>query len=188
MRATVHALGKAVIEYHMGGLGIWVRFSPMGLQCQHTKKGEGFSFYGNKKHENRAIIWLRPYEPPPEEPDTEYPFWLCTGRVIEHWHSGSMTRRVKQLHQAMPAAYVELNREDARKLGVSSGSKIRLVSRRGKLELPASVGGRGEPPQGSVFVPFFDESLIVNVLTIDAHCPLSKQPDYKKCAVKVERA
>ena len=127
-------------------------------------------------------------KPPPEEPDKEYPFWLCTGRVIEHWHTGSMTRRVPQLHQAMPATYVEVNPDDARELGIQPGGNVRLVSRRGQLELPAKISGRGKPPRGSVFVPFFDESKIVNVLTLDAHCPISKQPDYKKCAVKIERA
>lgn len=153
----------------------------------YVKKGEGFSFYGNKKHENRAVIWIRPYEAHAEEPDKEYPFWLCTGRVLEHWHTGSMTRRVKQLHQAMPKSYVELNPEDARELGVVTGNQVRLLSRRGKLELPVSVKGRSVPPRGSVFVPFFEEEKIINIITLDAHCPLSKQPDYKKCAIKIER-
>ncbi|EKD42034.1 MAG: hypothetical protein ACD_73C00364G0001, partial [uncultured bacterium] len=58
------------------------------------KKGSGFDFYGNKKSNNRAHVWFRPYEPAHEVPNEEYPYWLCTGRVLEHWHSGSMTRRV----------------------------------------------------------------------------------------------
>ena len=153
----------------------------------YVKKGEGYSFYGNKALENRAVVWARPYEPHAEEPDKDYPFWFCTGRVLEHWHTGSMTRRVRQLHQAMPAAFVEIHPEDARELGVVTGNMVRLVSRRGSLELPASVGGRSIPQKGLVFAPFFDESKIINVLTLDAHCPLSKQPDYKKCAVKLEK-
>jgi len=153
----------------------------------YVKQGEGYSFYGNKADGNCAIIWPRPYEPAAEEPDAEYPMWLCTGRVLEHWHTGSMTRRVQQLHQAMPAAYAELHPEDARELGVVSGHPVRLVTRRGTLEMPASVGGRATPQRGMVFVPFFDESKLVNVLTLDAHCPISKQPDYKKCAVRVEK-
>ena len=121
-------------------------------------------------------------------PDEEYPFWLCTGRVLEHWHTGSMTRRVKQLHQAVKEGYVELNRADAQRLGVGTGQMVRVVSRRGELELPAQVDGRGKPPQGSVFIPFFDESRLPNVLTLDAMDNISKEPDYKKCAVRVERA
>jgi len=153
----------------------------------YVKKGEEFSFYGNKKFGNRAVIWQRPYVDPPEKPDGDYPFWLCTGRVVEHWHTGSMTRRVKQLHQAMPSAYVELNPEDAREMGVSDGAKVKLVSRRGEIILEAAIDRRGVPKRGNLFVPFFDESKLINELTLDAHCPLSKQPDYKKCAVRVEK-
>ena len=150
-------------------------------------KQEGeFDFYGKPDH--RAWIWFRPYEPPPEMPDGEYPFWLCTGRVIEHWHTGSMTRRVPILHQAMPKSYVEVNKDDARRLNIRHGDAVKLISRRGEIIMDASVGGRGEPTPGQVFVPFFDESYLINELTLDAYCPISKQPDYKKCAVRVEKA
>jgi nitrate reductase NapA len=149
-------------------------------------KGDGFDFYG--KPEGRAWVWFRPYEPAPEVPDTNFPFWLNTGRVVEHWHTGSMTRRIPILHQAVPNAYAELHPQDAAALRVRSGDRVRLTSRRGSLVLPALVGGRGEPTRGQVFVPFFDEGLLINELTIDAYCPISKQPDYKKCAVRVERA
>jgi nitrate reductase (cytochrome) len=144
-----------------------------------------YDFYGNPDH--RAWIWLRPYEPAPETPDERFPFWLNTGRVLEHWHSGSLTRRIPTLHRAMPGAYVEIHREDARELGVRDGSRVRLVTRRGSLELPARIDFRAQPPRGQVFVPFFDESLLVDRLTLDAFCPISGQPDYKKCAVRVER-
>lgn len=149
-------------------------------------QGDTWDFYGNPDH--KAYLWLRPYEAPPEIPDREYPFWLCTGRVIEHWHSGSMTRRIPVLHRAVPRAYVELNPKDARRLGIVDGGPVRLTSRRGSMVFPASVDGRGVPEPGQVFVPFFDENLLVNELTLDAHCPISKQPDYKKCAVRVEKA
>lgn len=153
----------------------------------YVKKGEDFSFYGNKKHENRAVIWLRPFEDAPEIPSKEYPFWLCTGRVVEHWHSGSMTRRVKQLHQAVPRAYVEIHPDDASSMGISDGNMVRLTTPRGKIDLPASINGRAVPQKGLVFVPFFDEGKIINMLTLDQYCPLSKEPDYKKCAVKIEK-
>ena len=154
----------------------------------YVKKSRGVHFYKAKGYGERAAVWLRPYHPPAEVPDEEYPFWLCTGRVLEHWHTGSMTRRVKQLHQAVPRAYVELNRGDAVALGVQDGQRVRLVTRRGELVLTASVDHRGQPPRGSLFVPFFDESLLINELTLDAMDSISKQPDYKKCAVRVERA
>ncbi len=87
----------------------------------------------------------------------------------------------------MPHGYVELNPKDAERLGIRNGDKVRLTSRRGEIVLPASVNERGQPPVGQVFVPFFDEELLINDLTLDAFCPISKQPDYKKCAVKVEK-
>lgn len=154
----------------------------------YVPEGAGFAFYGNHSLGDRAVIWQRPYQEPPEPPDDEYPFWLTTGRVLEHWHTGSMTRRVPQLHQAQPKAYVEMNAEDAREMGLSDGALVKVVSRRGELELEARVNGRGAPPPGRLFIPFFDEALLPNLLTIDAHCPISKQPDYKKCAVRLEKA
>ncbi len=153
----------------------------------NVKKGAGIEFYHSVSEDGRAQIWLRPYEEPPESPDKDFPFWLCTGRVLEHWHTGTMTRRVPQLERSMPQAYVELNREDARRLGISDGEIVEVSTRRGALKLPAWIDGRGSPPPGSLFIPFFDERLLVNQLTLDAHDPFSKQPDYKKCAATVRR-
>ncbi len=151
-----------------------------------AKPGDTHHFYG--KPDNKAWIWFRPYEPAAESPDKDYPFWLNTGRVVEHWHTGSMTRRIPVLHQAMPHAYVELHPADAAKINVKTGDRVKLTSRRGSLVLPALIDRRGRPPEGQVFVPFFDEKLLINELTLDAFCPISKEPDYKKCAVRVEKA
>ena len=148
--------------------------------------GKEFHFYG--KPDGKAVIWQRPYEPAPEEPDNEFDFWLCTGRVVEHWHTGSMTRRISVLHQAMPHAYVESHPSDAKRMQIQTGDSVKLTTRRGSMKLPASINERGVPVKGHVFVPFFDENLLINDLTLDAFCPISKQPDYKKCAVKVEKA
>jgi len=148
-------------------------------------KNDDFDFYGKPDH--KAWIWLRPYEPAAESPDSEYPFWLNTGRVLEHWHTGSMTRRIPILHRAVPESYVEINAVDATALGITNGTKVKIVSRRGSMVMKASINGRGRPPKGMVFVPFFDENYLINEVTLDAFCPISKQPDYKKCAVKLER-
>jgi nitrate reductase NapA len=88
----------------------------------------------------------------------------------------------------MPRSYVELHPEDAHALGVNNGDLVELETRRGKLRLSAWLDGRGAPARGSVFVPFFDESLLVNELTLDLVDEFSKQPDYKKCAVSVRKA
>ncbi len=153
-----------------------------------VQAGREVDFYWGKQKDHKATIWARPYEPPPEVPDKDYPFWLSTGRVLEHWHSGTMTRRVPQLHRAMPRAYVELHPVDAARLNIVTGSRVRLTSRRGEIVLPAWINGRSMPAKGSVFVPFFAEESLINELTLEAFCPLSKEPDYKKCAVRIEKA
>ncbi|MBK7585244.1 MAG: molybdopterin-dependent oxidoreductase [Myxococcales bacterium] len=167
--------------------GTWreTRWRFAGFDDPFVKKGQEFDFYWSTTKDGKAQIWARPYEPPPESPDKDYPLWLCTGRVIEHWHTGTMTMRIPQLQAAMPQAYVEMNRDDARRLGISNGEIVTLETRRGALDLPVWIDGRGEPPPGSVFVPFFDETRLINQLTLDAFDPFSKQPDYKKCAARV---
>jgi nitrate reductase NapA len=144
-----------------------------------------FDFYGHA--DGRAWIWLRPYEPPAEAPDREYPFWLGAGPVLEHWGSGAMTQRIPVLHRSIPRAYVEIHRDDATGLGIRNGQMVRLVSRRGTLEIEARIDYRAQPPRGQLFVPSFDESRPVNRLTLDARCPLSGQPASSACAVRVER-
>jgi nitrate reductase NapA len=168
--------------------GTWreTKFRFVKGEDPYATKGD-IQFYHSVTKDDRALIWFHPYEPPPESPDAEYPFWLCTGRVLEHWHTGSLTMRIPQLHRAMPQAYVELNRDDARALGVANGETVRLETRRGMLDLPAWIDGRGAPAKGVVFVPFFDQTLLINRLTLEAYDPFSKQPDYKKCAVRVRK-
>lgn len=170
--------------------GTWreTRFRFAEFDDPYVKKGTEFQFYHSITGDDRAMIWFRPYEPPPEVPDADYPFWLNTGRVIEHWHTGTMTRRVPELHRAVPRAYAELHPDDARALGIHRGDWVRIESRRGHLDLPAWINGRGKPPRGQVFVPFFDETKLINEVTLDAYDPFSRQPDYKKCAVRVLRA
>jgi nitrate reductase NapA len=154
----------------------------------YVTPGKGLQFYHSVTKDDRALIWFRPWVAPPEVPDKDYPLWLDTGRVLEHWHSGTMTMRVPQLRRAMPRAYAEISREDAAAVGVKTGDLVKLETRRGALVLPAWVDGRGKCPKGHVFVPFFDEKLLINLLTLEAHDPFSKQPDYKKCAVRLVKA
>jgi len=151
----------------------------------YVKTGEGVKFYGNA--DGKANIFALPYEPPPEEPDHDFDLWLVTGRVLEHWHSGSMTRRVPELYRAFPNAVVFMHPDDAKARGLRRGQEIKISSRRGTMVSRVETAGRNRPPVGVVFVPWFDESQLVNKLTLDATCPISKQTDYKKCAVKVEK-
>jgi nitrate reductase NapA len=152
----------------------------------YVKKGEGVRFYGNK--DGKANIFALPYQPAAEVPDKDYDLWLCTGRVLEHWHTGTMTRRVPELHRAVPEAVVFMHPDDAKDRGIQRGMQIKVASRRGEITAHVETKGRNKVPRGLIFVPFFDEGRLVNKLTLDATCPISKQTDFKKCAVKVTRA
>jgi nitrate reductase NapA len=152
----------------------------------YVKEGEGVRFYGNK--DGRANIIFAPYEPPAESPDDDFDMWLVTGRVLEHWHSGSMTRRVPELHRAFPHAQVFMHPEDAKARGLRRGQEITISTRRGEMHSRVETRGRNKMPRGVVFVPWFDEGQLINKLTLDATCPLSKETDFKKCACKVVRA
>jgi nitrate reductase (cytochrome) len=152
----------------------------------YVKEGAGFEFYG--KPDGKAIIFALPYEPPAESPDEEYDMWLSTGRVIEHWHSGSMTQRVPELFKAYPDAQVFMHPEDAKSRGLRRGDAVKVVSRRGEIITRVETRGRNKPPIGLVFVPWFDASQLINKVTLDATDPLSKQTDFKKCAVKIVKA
>ena len=88
---------------------------------------------------NKAKIFFRPYMDPPEMPDEDYPFWLCTGRVLEHWHTGTMTMKAEELRRAYPECFMEINPRDAAKLGVRTGDQVRIVSRRGQATIRARV-------------------------------------------------
>ncbi|KAF1701646.1 periplasmic nitrate reductase subunit alpha [Pseudoxanthomonas suwonensis] len=149
----------------------------------YVKPGTGFQFYGNK--DGKAVIWALPYEPPAEAPDDEYDLWLVTGRVLEHWHSGSMTMRIPELYRAFPAAVCFMNPDDARARGLKRGDEVRVASRRGEMRTRVETRGRNRMPRGVVFVPWFDAGQLINKVTLDATDPISKQTDYKKCAVKV---
>jgi nitrate reductase (cytochrome) len=150
----------------------------------YVTPGSGVEFYG--RPDGRAVILAVPYEPPAEPPDEEYDLWLVTGRVLEHWHSGSMTLRVPELYKAFPGARCFMHPQDARDRNLNRGAEIRLISRRGEIRTRVETQGRNRPPQGVVFVPFFDASQLINKTTLDATDPISKQTDYKKCAVRIE--
>ena len=152
----------------------------------YVKKGEGVKFYGHK--DGKAVIFALPYQPPPESPDKEFDLWLSTGRVLEHWHTGTMTRRVPELYKSFPDAVLFMHPDDAKARGLQRGMEVKIASRRGEIQLRVETRGRNKPPRGLVFVPFFDAGRLINKLTLDATCPISKETDYKKCAVKVTRA
>jgi len=152
----------------------------------YVKKGEGVRFYGHA--DGKAVIFALPYQPAAEMPDKEFDLWLCTGRVLEHWHTGTMTRRVPELYRSMPDAWIYMHPDDAKERGLQRGDVVKVATRRGEISTKVETRGRNKPPKGLVFVPFFDEHRLVNKLTLDATCPISKETDFKKCACKVTKA
>ena len=129
---------------------------------------------------------FRPWEPPAEIPDDEYPFVFCTGRLLEHWYTGTMTRRVPELDNALPEALLDMNPADMEELGIKDGDRVKVISRWGEVEITASSAGRTKPREKYLFAPFFTEETLVNLAQQEAYCPLSKEPDFKKTCVRVE--
>jgi formate dehydrogenase major subunit len=128
-----------------------------------------------------AIEW----KPPAEVPDAEYPYILTTGRCIWHWHTGSMTRRSETLDNEVPTGWIEINTEDAKALGVKDKEMVRATSRRGTVDVPAKV--TDEIKKGVMFMPFHFAECAANTLTNNALDPIAKIPEFKACAVKVEK-
>ena len=156
-----------------------------GRYADNTLQDGEVKFYAAP--DDRAVVWLRPALGPAEPADEEYPYILSTGRVLEHWHSGTMTMKAEELRRAYPEAFVEINPKDARDLNVRSGDMVRITSRRGESTVKARVVDMPRP--GMVFVPWCwaDEKSLINYVTIDAFDPGSKQPEYKMCAVKLAK-
>ncbi len=177
-------MGRLVPEY----AGVkYARLEDEGLQVpvwddQHP--GTPFLFEGSFPR-GRAKFHPLDFRPAAETPDQEYPFILTTGRVLEHWHGGSMTRHSK-LDDLYPEALMELHPEDATRLGVEDRQTVRVSSRRGTLVLRVSITTR--TTLGVVFIPFHFREAAANLLTNDVLDPLAKIPEYKACAVRISKA
>ena len=125
------------------------------------------------------------WKPPAEVPDAEYPFVLTTGRVIWQWHTGTMTRRSWSLEKEAPIGWIEINTEDAKELGIKDQEVVRASTRRGSIDIPARV--TPEIVKGVMFIPFHYREHPANRLTHNALDPIAKIPEFKACAVKVEK-
>ena len=135
----------------------------------------------------RGLALLSPlaYRPPAEVPDGDFDLVLSTGRILEHFHTGSMTRRSRLLDVLVEAGHVELHPDDATRYGVADGDRVAVSTRRGRIETTALVTDRVAP--GSIFVPFHFAEAAANVLTNDVLDPVAKIPEYKVCAASLER-
>jgi formate dehydrogenase major subunit len=124
-------------------------------------------------------------QPPDESPDAEFPFILTTGRQLEHWHTGAMTRRASNLDALEPGPVASLSRTQMAKLGIAPGDMIRVATRRGSIALAARQDDA--IPDGVVFIPFAFAEAAANLLTNPALDPFGKIPEFKYCAAKVEK-
>ena len=120
-----------------------------------------------------------------EVPDEEYPYVLITGRVREHYNNGSMTRRVKGIMELVPEELLEINAEDAKKLKIKNGQKVKVSSRRGRIKVKVKVTDRSQP--GTVFLTFHFPEALTNLMTSEHKDPITGTPEYKSCAVKIEK-
>jgi anaerobic selenocysteine-containing dehydrogenase len=136
--------------------------------------------------DGKARLVCTTWEPFPEQPNSEYPFVFNTGRTVEHWHTRTKTAEVAVLENLSPRAWLEMNPRDAKRLSLRSHDRVDIVSRRGRvksveLRLTEIVG------PGQVFMPFHFAETNANGVTQSAFDPVSRQPNYKQCAVRVER-
>jgi formate dehydrogenase alpha subunit len=125
------------------------------------------------------------YKPPAEVEDGEYPLLLSTGRSFAHFHSGTMTRVSPSLHHEVPEGYVEVNPEDALALGIENEERVQVSSRRGEIKIKAKLSRKVD--RGVIFIPFHFAETAANILTNPACDPVAKIPEFKVCAVKVEK-
>ena len=171
------------------GLEVLINLGHRGAAGADPETGDGVQILfgdGFPTASGRGRFVPCPYLPADELPDAEYPFILNTGRVLEHWHTGSMTRRSKALDAIQPEAFVAVHPDDLQKVGAREGQRLRVTSRRGAIELTARSDTGLQP--GSIFIPFHFREAAANTLTNDALDPDGKIPEYKVCAVKITPA
>jgi nitrate reductase NapA len=166
---------------HPGTKRRYVRGEDPFVPADHPQR---VKFYG--RPDGRAVVWLRPNKPPEEVTDAAYPMVFTTGRVIEHWHTGTMTRNCQELRHANAEALAEIHPQDAARLGVQTGDLVQITSRRGAEKFRTKVTDTARV--GLVFVQMHDDQRMCNRITNDAVDPVSRQPEFKICAVKVEKA
>jgi len=133
----------------------------------------------------KGLFSVCEHKAPAEEPDADFPFVLTTGRILYQYHTATMSRRSKGLVSRTPEAFIEINAEDAQRLGIGQGDPVEVSSRRGTIEVAAQISNRCE--SGIVFIPFHYNEAAVNRLTVAEVDPVANIPEYKVCAVKIRK-
>jgi assimilatory nitrate reductase catalytic subunit len=137
--------------------------------------------------DGKARIHSVPWEPFIEQPDEGYPFILNTGRTVEHWHTRTKTAQVSQLHNMVPNAWLEMNPADASRLQLKPHDRVTIISRRSSVR-NVELRTTGIVAPGQVFMPFHFAESNSNLVTLGAYDPISREPNFKQCAVRVERS
>ena len=177
----------SIVAPSYGGI-TYERIDKEGLQWPCPTKDHGGTKFLHKDAfaRGKGLFHAVEYRPSAELPDAEYPLILNTGRVLYHFHTGTMTRRARGPAERYPESLVEINSGDAKKFGIEEGSLVKVSTRRGSLEVKAKVNDRS--PEGTIFMNFHFREAAVNLLTNPALDPVGKIPEYKVCAVRVEAA
>jgi len=163
------------------------RLAAEGLQwpCP-TEEHPGTQFlHKDRFTKGKGTFTAIDFKPPAETVDQDYPMWLTTGRVFMHYHTGTMTRVSPTLHHELEEGYVEMNPADAKQMHIKDGERVQVSSRRGTIQIKAKV--KDTINRGVVFIPFHFVESAANVLTNPAFDPTAKIPEFKACAVKVEK-
>ncbi len=165
----------------------YARLAEKGLQWPCPTEDHPGTVFLHKDRFTRGKGLFTPidFKPPAEVVDKDYPMWLSTGRMFAHYHTGTMTRVSPSLHQEQATGYVEINPTDAKEMRIKDGERVKVSSRRGEIQVKAKVSKRVN--RGVVFIPFHFAEAAANVLTNPAYDPTAKIPEYKVCAVKVEK-
>jgi len=166
----------------------YARLADKGLQwpCPAADHPGTTFLHENKFSRGKGLFTPVEYRPPAEQPDGDYPFVLATGRHVFHYHTGTMSRRSAGLEQIRPEELVQVNPKDAARLGLVEGDRALIASRRGQVEARVTLTEAVAP--GTVFMTFHYREAAANLLTNDALDPVAKIPEFKVCAVRVEKA
>ena len=165
----------------------YARLADQGLQwpCPTPDHPGTVFLHKDRFSRGKGAFTAIDYKPPAEMIDGEYPMWLSTGRTFMHYHSGTMTRISPTLHHELPEGYVEISPADAKAMEIKDGERVKVSSRRGEIQIKAKISRKVN--RGVVFIPFHFSETAANVLTNSAYDPVAKIPEYKVCAVKVEK-
>jgi formate dehydrogenase major subunit/formate dehydrogenase alpha subunit len=174
----------AALTPSYGGI-TWERLEAGGLQWPCPTPDHPGTPILHKERFTRGLGKFHPvqYIPPKELPDQEYPFLLATGRILQHFHTGTMSRRSEVLDRLVSVGAIEIHPDDAARLGIADSQTVRVASRRGEIEIPARITDR--VASGTVFLAFHYREAPANRLTISALDPVAKIPEFKVCAVRI---